>query len=301
MHRINDLTVDHSRIKTQYLPSWQRALRTDATVEFVASGSRFRIYVQKDSCVVSFLLAGISCPRASRAASTAGPAQEGEPYGDDAMAFSRDRILQRDVTVKMDATDKGGMSVIGWLWTADNTNLSVALVEEGYATVHFSAEKSEYYRVLKQAEDKAKSKRKRIWANYEEPKPEEQKEKKDEVIEESGGGGGGNAQPEKERKKSYDQVIITEVTAEMHFYAQNTDKGPALEALMAKLRQDLTSTPPLPGSYTAKKNDLCAAKFTEDNEWYRAKIERIQGNSVTVLYVDYGNKEVRNLRLNDRE
>uniref|UniRef100_T1GLV3 TNase-like domain-containing protein n=1 Tax=Megaselia scalaris TaxID=36166 RepID=T1GLV3_MEGSC len=49
--RINDLTVDHSRIKHQYLPSWTRALRSEAVVEFVASGSRVRLYMPKESCL----------------------------------------------------------------------------------------------------------------------------------------------------------------------------------------------------------------------------------------------------------
>lgn len=95
--RINDLTTDHSRIKHQYLPSWQRALRNEAIVEFIASGSRFRIFIPKDSCLVTFLLAGISCPRSSRAAVAGQPAQDGEPYGDEALNFVRERILQRDV------------------------------------------------------------------------------------------------------------------------------------------------------------------------------------------------------------
>lgn len=29
-----------------------------------------------------------------------------------------------------------------------------------------------------------------------------------------------------------------------------------------------------------------------DNEWYRAKIEKVQGNNVSINYIDYGNKEV---------
>lgn len=93
-HRINDLTVDHSRIKHQYLPSWQRALRTEGIVEFVASGSRFRVYIPKDSCLVTFLLAGVSCPRSSRPALGTVPASEGEPYGDEAHAFTRDRVSE---------------------------------------------------------------------------------------------------------------------------------------------------------------------------------------------------------------
>lgn len=295
MHRINDLTVDHSRLKTQYLPSWQRALRNEGIVEFVASGSRFRMLMHKESCLVSFLLGGISCPRSSRANTATGPAQEGDPYGDDALAYSRDRVLHRDVSVRIESTDKAGAAVIGWLFIG-NTNLSVSLVEEGLATVHFSAEKSEYYRALKAAEDKAKSKRKRIWTNWVEPTPEELAAKEEVATESKTAAatttGEGIAPVEKERPKKYEQVVVTEVNAELGFFAQSVDKGPALDAMMAKMRQEFISSPPLAGSYTPKKGDLCAAKFSADNEWYRAKIESVQGKNVRVVFVDYGNKEV---------
>ena len=35
--------------------------------------------------------------------------------------------------------------------------------------------------------------------------------------------------------------------------------------------------------------DLCAAKFV-DNQWYRAKVEKVSGTEATVLYVDFGNR-----------
>lgn len=278
--RINDLTVDHSRIKQQYLPSWQRALRTEAIVEFIASGSRFRLFLPKDSVLVTFLLAGISCPRSSRPAVGGAPAQDGEPFGDEALNFVRERILQRDVSVHIDTTDKAATSVIGWLWTDANVNLSVLLVEEGLASVHFSAEKTEYYRALKSAEDSAKAAKKKIWANYvEEVKEEEVKEEdKDDKV--------------TERKVSQEKVVVTEITPELHFYAQHTDQGAKLETLMSKLRKEFQDSPPLAGAFTPKRNDLCAAQFSEDNEWYRAKVEKVQGQKATILYVDYGNKEV---------
>lgn len=278
--RINDLTVDHSRIKQQYLPSWQRSLRTEAIVEFIASGSRFRVYFPKDSCLVTFLLAGISCPRSSRPALAGAPAQEGEPFGDDALTYVKEKILQRDVSVHIDTTDKAATSVIGWLWTDANVNLSVALVEEGLASVHFSAEKTDYYRQLKTAEDSAKAAKKNIWASYvEETVPEEVKEEdKDDKT--------------TERKVIYEKVVITEITPELHFFAQRADQGIELETLMSKLRKEFQTAPPLPGAYTAKRNDLCAAQFSEDNEWYRAKIEKVTGQNATILFIDYGNKEV---------
>ena len=37
--------------------------------------------------------------------------------------------------------------------------------------------------------------------------------------------------------------------------------------------------------------DLCAAQFV-DGAWYRAKVEKVSGSSVSVKYVDYGNREV---------
>lgn len=191
------------------------------------------------------------------------------------------QILQRDVSVHIETTDKAGSSVIGWLWTENNINLSVALVEEGLASIHFSAEKSEYYRALKTAEDAAKLARKRIWTSFVEEEVEEKKPAEEDREERV-----------TERKINNEKVIVTEVTSELHFFAQHTDKGANLESLMVKLRQDFQMSPPLAGSYTPKRGDICAAKFSEDNEWYRAKIEKIQGGNVTILYIDYGNKEV---------
>lgn len=195
------------------------------------------------------------------------------------------QILQRDVSVHIETTDKAGSSVIGWLWTENNVNLSVALVEEGLASVHFSAEKSEYYRALKTAEDAAKLQRKKIWTSYVEEEIEEKKPIEEEEREERG---------VVERKINHEKVIVTEITQDLHFFAQHTDKGANLESLMNKLRQDFQMSPPL-GSYTPKRGDICAAKFSEDNEWYRAKVEKVQGHNVTILYIDYGNKEVNKL------
>ena len=56
--RIADLAGDVGKSK-QFLPFLQRAGRMQAVVEFVASGSRFRVYIPRETCVVTFLLAGM--------------------------------------------------------------------------------------------------------------------------------------------------------------------------------------------------------------------------------------------------
>lgn len=108
------------------------------------------------------------------------PAAEAEPFGEEALAFTKDRCLQREVSVQVESVDKAG-NFIGWLFI-NNTNLSVALVEEGYATVHPTAEKSEYYKQLKNAEDGAKQKKLRVWENYEEEKEEAQLIEEEKVV-----------------------------------------------------------------------------------------------------------------------
>jgi staphylococcal nuclease domain-containing protein 1 len=129
-------------------------------VEFVASGSRLRLYVAKETCLVTFLLAGINCPRGSRPGVGGTGTIDGEPFGEEALQFTKDRCLQREVEIHVESMDKAG-NFIGWLWV-DSHNLSVALVEAGLATIHFSAERSEYYKALKAAEDKAKADRLKV-------------------------------------------------------------------------------------------------------------------------------------------
>jgi staphylococcal nuclease domain-containing protein 1 len=125
-------------------------------VEFVASGSRLRLYIDKESCLVTFLLAGIHCPRGTRPGIGGVGTVDAEPFGEEALQFTKDKCLQHGVEIKVDSTDKFG-NFIGWLWV-DGHNLSVALVEAGLAK-NYTVERSEHYRALKAAEDHAKAAR----------------------------------------------------------------------------------------------------------------------------------------------
>ena len=151
--RIADLTGDVTKSK-QFLPFLQRAGRMTAVVEFVASGSRFRVYIPRETCVITFLLAGITCPRAARPLPGGGGTSEAEPWGDEALAYVKEMIMQLEVEIEVENIDKGG-NFIGWCFV-DNTNISVGLVEEGFASSHFTAEKSNYGRHIAIAEENAK-------------------------------------------------------------------------------------------------------------------------------------------------
>jgi len=270
-HRVADLSGDLAKSKA-FFPFLQRAGRSEAVVEFVASGSRLRLYIPRETCLITFLLAGITCPRGGRP-DPKGGLIEGEPFGEEALLFTKEHCLQREVEIEVESMDKGG-NFIGWLYV-DNKNHSISLVEEGLASVHFSAERSVHYRALQVGEENAKARKTKIWANWTGEKEVKATQEEEMVA---------------ERKTNYNAVVITEITPELHFYAQKVDQGPALEQLTLQLRQELNTNPPLAGSYTPKKGDLCAAKFS-DGEWYRAKVEKVAGSQVSLLYIDYGNRE----------
>jgi len=60
--------------------------------------------------------------------------------------------------------DKAG-NFIGWLFV-DGVNVSVSLVENGLARMHFSAENSQYYKQLEIAESNARKAKLGLWASY---------------------------------------------------------------------------------------------------------------------------------------
>jgi len=272
-HRVSDMTGKLDKCK-QFLPFLKRAGRMQGLVEYVASGSRFRVYIPRETCIITFLLGGISCPKGGRVMPD-GNKVEAEQFGDEAALHVKEMILQREVEIEVESQDKAG-NFIGYLF-CEATNLSVHLVTEGYASMHFTADRSNYCNQIQNAQDNAKKAKKRIWLNYVEeadPVAFEEIEKKE---------------MDAERKVHLTEVYVSEVTPEAKFYACNVSDGPALETLMDGLRAEFNTNPPLAGAYTPKRGDLCAAKFVDD-QWYRARIEKMGATDVAVLYIDYGNR-----------
>lgn len=70
-----------------FLPFLQRNRRMPAVVEYVLSGHRYKIDIPKATCSVAFSLSGVRCPGRD------------EPYSNEAIAFMRRKIMQRDVEV----------------------------------------------------------------------------------------------------------------------------------------------------------------------------------------------------------
>ncbi|XP_068709889.1 tudor domain-containing 6-like isoform X2 [Montipora foliosa] len=95
-------------------------------------------------------------------------------------------------------------------------------------------------------------------------------------------------------KKESFEVIINAIVNPWEFYAQKTNPElvDKLNDLMTDLNKHMsTSSFPLQ-SQTFSCGQLCAAKFSLDNLWYRAVILEMLSNAVRVRYTDFGNSEV---------
>ena len=278
VHRLVDLSNDPAKAKA-FLTSLKRAQGIKAMVEFVTSGSRLKLFLPKEDQLITFVLAGIRTPRCQRSLPGGGIVKADE-YGEKALAFTREHCFQRDVEIKIESTETKGSGFIGWL-TVNDVNMSVSLVEEGLAEVVTFPDFGELTRTLKTAEERAKTKKLNMWKNFVEVQVENDKNENDKEV--------------GERKIDYQEVVISEVTEDLHFYVQNVDQRSMLENLVSQLRQELSSNPPLPGAYKPIRGDLAVAKFTGDDQWYRIKVEKTAGVNISVFYIDYGNRETVNV------
>ena len=85
----------------------------------MASGSRFRLYIPRETCVITFLLAGITCPKATRTM-PGGAVTEADPYGDEALTFVKEMIMQREVEIEVESIGKNSTFTL--------VNLTITLV-----------------------------------------------------------------------------------------------------------------------------------------------------------------------------
>jgi len=60
----------------------------------------------------------------------------------------------------------------------------------------------------------------------------------------------------KKRKTNYVEVIVSEVSPELHVYVQPVSDEPKLESLADNLRKHFDSNPPIAGSYSPKQGNI---------------------------------------------
>jgi staphylococcal nuclease domain-containing protein 1 len=283
--------VDHSenleKAKRQ-MSLLSRQKRVPAIVDFVKSGSRFTVLIPRENSKLTFVLGGIRAPRSARNAQ-----DTGEPFGQEAHDFANKRCLQRDVEIDVEDTDKVG-GFIGTLYV-NRENFAKLLVEEGLASVHaYSAEKTGNAAELFAAEQKAKDSRKGMWHSWD---PSQEAAENGDAYDEAPADTNGTSDAALPTpKRDYKDVTITHVdptTARLKLQLLGSSKA-NLDSLMkdfASFNLQPNNSQSLPGP--PKAGDVVSAKFTQDGQWYRARVRRNDRDAKTseVVYIDYGNSE----------
>lgn len=259
---INDLSLDVAKSR-QFLPFLKRAGRLRGVVEYEFSGSRFKVFVPKESCLITLALAGVRVAR------------QGEPFAAEAKKFAREQVHQHDIEFEVFAQDKGG-NFIGNLYL-NKRSLATSLLENGLAQIQrVSLADTGLATEYTIAEDAAKKGRKNVWKDYDEAAEEAKRLKRLEERE-----------AQMKPKQELVDVIVTEIVDATTFYVQVV--GPEAEQLEDLMKA--LSLQPSQGPHSPAVGELVSAQFSEDDAWYRAKVVSVKNGEATVFYVDYGNSE----------
>ncbi|KAF9263252.1 hypothetical protein L218DRAFT_959268 [Marasmius fiardii PR-910] len=263
---------------TQFANGFKRLGRVSAIVDYVAAGSRFKLYLPKDNQTLTLVLGGIRAPRTARNTS-----EKSEPYGQEALDFATRRYMQRDVEFEAQTVDKSG-GFIGALYLNKTENAAISLVKEGLANVHsYSAEGLPWAKQLYDAETTAKSAKLNLWKDYDEEAEVAATEA--DAANETG-----------PLKQEYLDVIISDVRPKNGFAFSvqilNTEGIASLEKLMQDFALHHSGSVTTPAGFVPKGGDLVSAKFS-DGSWYRAKIRRASPlkKEAELTFIDYGNQE----------
>lgn len=272
-------SVQKAKIQASTL---QRQKKIPGIVDFCKAGSRFTVLIPREGVKITLVLAGIRAPRAPRL-----PQEKGEPFGQEALDLANRRLAQRDVEIDVYDVDKVG-GFIGDLYV-NRESFGKLLVEEGLAEVHqYSAEKSGNANELNAAQKLAKEARKGKWHDWD---PSQDAEEEEAAYDET------SAEPAAQDKQTtqYKDVVVTNIDANGKLKIQIIGSGTAaLETLMSEFKKfHLDSKNNKALANPPKAGDIVAAKFSADNQWYRAKIRSNDRTSkiAEVVYIDYGNSE----------
>lgn len=151
---------------------------------------------------------------------------------------------------------------------------------------HASAERMRDGRDLIAAEEAAKQKKAGVWKNYD----EEEEKRKAAAAEEASSSAGGAWGASRQTGPQPVEVVVTEIVNGARMYVQVVGAEAAgLDELVSSLTELSVSEGGGLPLLTPKAGDLVRGHFTEDDQWYRAKVLEAKGDKFTLQYIDYGN------------
>ncbi|KYR01596.1 hypothetical protein DLAC_01596 [Tieghemostelium lacteum] len=250
---------------TKLLPHLRNA-DLPAVINLVISAQRFKIFIERDSCMINLSLSGVRVPKK----------EDDAVIADLALNYSKDQLMQHDVTIHIDDIDKAG-NFIGSLYH-QNKNYALSLVELGYASVHDPMRKLPG--VFFETEEKAKNARLGIWKNYD---PEEEKRQEEARFREQ-------EEKNKASQAEFAEAIVRSVQTPTDIYVEFVNSKTEEIIHQLNLLETDNSTESL-GASSLKVGDLARVRSDKDQKIYRAKVLEINNTQYKVALYDIGDVE----------
>lgn len=262
-------------------------------VDYVFNGGRLKLLIPSLNVKLTFNLSGVSCGRTGKQKKK----EETDLLGEEALAFTRAAVLQKNVEVLVESVDKGG-NFIGTIFfrstfeaigkASGRENLAILLLRQGLAITNpVGIRYAKFAEFLVKEEDEARESKSGLWLTYVAPVVEEAKEAEEAVVKST----------DTEMPKI--SVTVSHITSANNFYVHIGSEKEKYEKLTAYLDEytekngaeaDETSTE------TFKKNEQVLALYNDGSrpKWYRANViavVREEKVTYTVRYSDFGNSE----------
>eukprot|EP00817_Percolomonadidae_sp_ATCC50343_P002344 CAMPEP_0117423508 /NCGR_PEP_ID=MMETSP0758-20121206/4117_1 /TAXON_ID=63605 /ORGANISM="Percolomonas cosmopolitus, Strain AE-1 (ATCC 50343)" /LENGTH=882 /DNA_ID=CAMNT_0005206737 /DNA_START=245 /DNA_END=2890 /DNA_ORIENTATION=+ len=281
----------HKIMDLAYKPMKEIAKRKDsligkkfrAVIEKIHTGTRFRVYIPKERLRITFSLSGLIVPN------NKSTDREDVRINFEATTLAMKQFLLRDVQIEIDSMDKVGI-FLGTVMYPKNTNFTLTLLSKGLAKIRpgkFS-QRLVHYSAMKAAEDKAKAGELNMWKGYKEEQAEEQEVEVEEDYPE-------DVQIFSSTNDSANdkhEIRVTEIIQANHLYMQTADAEEPLRNIGEWSKKlNLDSCPKYDSIDSVTVDTACYARFSES--WNRARVLSVdkKTNLVTVVYLDYGNRE----------
>ncbi|GET91428.1 hypothetical protein, conserved [Leishmania tarentolae] len=286
---LNHLGETRSRYYLSFLQRGMQGNRPPplkGVVDLVLGPSSLRVYIPKENFQIPVKVAGVVTPSAAF-----NPNEKADPFAQEAKDFAIDLVQQRNVTVQVFTSDRAG-NFISSITLEDGTNISVALVAAGFATVG-NADRLPFAQQLAEAESAAREAKKHIWSA-------------------TGSIPQRAVKMEQERAASNPHALAR-VTDETRNFAPYMITEIAYDGLSVYLQgfdtekdskkghiQDLINRTVAGESHTPKKGENVIAQYSGDKTWCRATVLKApRDEKVEVKFIDFGNTEtvlVKNIR-----
>ncbi|QPG74106.1 hypothetical protein FOA43_001428 [Brettanomyces nanus] len=269
--RIVDASENASKAQP-YLFTFKNRSKIPGIVEHVMSASRYRIFLPREGIRLILVLGGLVNNKGGRDDKT----------NKQAFALANKKAYQREISIDIYGTDRIGSFIGDLFLPGSNQPFQVALLENGLAKCHErSLGQTKYGSAFSEAETTAKNARVGLWNDYD---PSQDVEVSEEAL----------SRQVKEMKieRNYYDVDVSEVLPDGHIAIQILDADRSkLKPFMQRFHAASSRFQPYVSA--PRRNEIVAAKFSQNGKYYRAKIlghDKTPGK-FEIQQVDYGTIE----------